>query len=36
MHIDYKTKNVCSRKISFDIEDNIVKILCLQAGATVI
>ncbi len=32
MHIDYKTKNVCSRKISFDIEDNIVKNIEFTGG----
>ena len=32
MHYDYKTKNVCSRKVSFDIENGIISNVEFQGG----
>lgn len=32
MHFDYKTKGTCSRTISFDLEDGIVKNVSFEGG----
>lgn len=32
MHYDYKTKNVCSRKVSFDIENGIISNIKFVGG----
>ena len=32
MHYEYKTKNVCSRKVSFDIEDEIITNIKFTGG----
>ena len=32
MHYEFKTKNVCSRKVSFDLEDGKISNIVFQGG----